>query len=259
MVETGLLGREPLLKYAIFLCCGSASVGIFELASKIPASIRQVFLYGLGALMPAFAKLDQDGAPSNIIRLGQDALRYIFFGAIGALFLYLLNANQLLNLWLGSTNDELLIMTILMTFWWMATSVNVPAWWLGIGIGSVWPNTLIAGFHFILALGLVCLTWIISFDSLTLVFLWVICGIGMQILLYTLMEWKTKMIKSMYLSREMALVFTAFITVTGMTFLCHFWLRRVFFSPATVLISSVLFFYLQVIALMLIIRLREGR
>jgi len=57
-----LVGREPLVKFAVYLCGGTAAVGVFELASKVPAAIRQAFVHGLGALLPAYASLSGEKA-----------------------------------------------------------------------------------------------------------------------------------------------------------------------------------------------------
>jgi len=257
MIDAALLGREPLIKCAIFLCSGPTSVGIFELASKVPAAIRQASVLGLNALMPAFVNLAKGKVQTSIVRLGQYSLRYIFWGAIGALFLYGLNANRLLEIWLGSVNNELLRMTTLLTFWWMVASLNVPAWWLGIGMSSGWTNTLIASSHLAFTLILVGLSLVVSFSSLTLVFWWIFGGLCMQILLYALIELKTKMIRPIYLSSEMKIILIAFITLASITAMIHSYILEPYFSPNAVVFCSVLLFYLPVLTYGLFTKLRR--
>lgn len=209
-MDAALLGREPLLKLALSMCCGSASVGIYELASKVPSTIRQAYVLGLSALMPAFAKLTRKGTRVEIVALGQTSLKYIIFGAIGALFLYLLNRERLLEIWLGSVEPEILSMTVLLTFWWMITSFNVPAWWIGIGTDNEWSNTYIASTHLVFTIGLFLTTLFIDIGAYELVLLWVLGGVGMQILLYVLLEKKTGFIRVIYLSGEIGRSLVAF-------------------------------------------------
>ena len=243
MIDASLLGREPLIKCAIFISSGPSSVGIFELASKVPTAIRQAFVLGLNALMPAFINLAKEKVQSSIVILGQHSLRYIFWGAIGALFLYGLNSSRLLEIWLGSVNYELVTMTKLMTFWWIVTSLNVPAWWLGIGLDNGWTNTLIASTHLAYTLVLVGLSSVVSISSLTLVFLWILGGLCMQILLYTRIEFKTKMIHKIYLSKEMKILFTSFFVLAGITATVHSCVLKPSLSPNSVVLCSIFIFY----------------
>jgi O-antigen/teichoic acid export membrane protein len=246
VIDASLLGREPLMKLALFLCCGSTSVGIFELATKVPFCVRQAFVLGLAALMPAFAKLSSEGARENVVALGQTALRYLFFGAIGALFLYWLNSERLLEIWLGSTEPTLLAMTQLLTFWWIIASINVPAWWIGIAMDSERSNTLIASTHLVFTICLVLLTQVVYIDSFVLVALWVLGGVGMQVLLYTLLELKTQVIRAIYLSRQMAFVLLCFLSLVVFTVIGRSVLIEFSLPVDYLMISTVLLYFIPI-------------
>jgi O-antigen/teichoic acid export membrane protein len=248
LIDATLQGREPLLKCALFVCSGPASVGIFELASKVPTAIRQLFVVGLNALMPAFVYIAKETVKARMVNLGKDSLRYIVWGALGSLFLYGLNSDLLLKIWLGSVNSELLSITNIMTFWWMVTSLNVPAWWLGIGLDGGWTNTFVASTHFVYTLFLVGMSLVTSFSSLTLVIIWLIGGLLMQLLLYSYLEWKTKIIKKIYLSKEMLLIFSAFIMLSFITATIHSLGFKQSFSPNYTICYSIIFFYSPVLS-----------
>ena len=193
--------------------------------------------------MPAFVNLAKEKKQSSIIILGQHSLRYICWGAIGTLFLYGLNSNRILEIWLGSVNYELVSMTKLMTFWWIVTSLNVPAWWLGIGLDSGWTNTLIASTHLAYTLFLVGIASVVSISSITLVSFWILGGLCMQILLYTRIEFKTKMIRKIYLSREMKIILTSFVALAGITATVHTCILKPSLSPNSTVLCSIFIFY----------------
>jgi hypothetical protein len=142
-------------------------------------------------------------------------------------------------------------MTCLLTFWWIIAALNVPAWWLGIGICSGWTNTLIANTHLAFTVILVGLSWILPFDSLTVVLFWIIGGLGMQVFLYILMELKTKMVRRMYFSIDMAIQLIVFMIVVGLTVLVKFMLLSFSFPPNVIVLSTIFFFYLPILILTL--------
>ena len=139
----------------------------------------------------------------------------------------------------------------------MVASLNVPAWWLGMGLSSGWTNTLIASSHLVFTLVLAGLSLIVSFSSLTLVFWWIFGGLCMQILLYTLIEWKTKMIRLIYLSSEMKIILIAFIALAGITATIHSCILEPSLSPNVVVLCSVLIFYFLVLVFGKLIKLQR--
>jgi O-antigen/teichoic acid export membrane protein len=220
-LDAALMGREPLLKYAIFISSGPGGVGLFELAIKVPAAIRQVFILGLNALMPAFVHLAGRGLTTGIVQLAQHSLRYIAWGAVGMLFLYGLNAEHLLGIWLHEVDKDLVFMTKIMTVWWILTALNVPAWWIGIGLDSGWTNTLIAGAHLAFTLLLVCQSIWLKLSSVTLIIVWLLGGMAMQVLLYVSIEVKTKLIKKIYLSKDSLATLIVVASAAGVTTVLH--------------------------------------
>jgi len=202
--------------------------------------------------LPAYASLSGEKARENLIRLGQNALGYVFWGSIGALFLYWLNAEFILELWLGKAiDDELLSLTRLLTLWWLLTSVNLPAWWLGMGLNSVWVNTALEGTHFIYSIGLVGLTWVASIEVFTVVFLWVLGGIGTHILLFAFLEKNTKLIIPMYFSRKGGILSLAISALAGATTLGHYLMVSLKYSSDITFLFSVLIFYVPLIVFFL--------
>lgn len=247
IVDLALMGREPLLKYAIFIGSGSAGVGLFELANKVPTAIRQAFVLGLNALMPAFVYLARRRLKASIVSLAQLSLRYLVWGSAGALFLYGLNSSHLLEIWLQSVDKELVYLTKLMTFWWIVTSLNVPAWWIGMGLDSGWTNTLVASTHLVYTLALFCLSFCFSFSVFTMAILWVFGGLGMQFLLYTRIDSKTKLIRSIYLTNEFRVILTAFFVFACITAASHSLILAPVLSPKTTVFATICIFYFLVL------------
>lgn len=237
-MDVALLSREPLLKLAMYICCGVEAVGLVELASKVPSAIRQAFLHGLSALMPAFSQLNYRSAQNDSVNLGQIALTYILFGAISALALYWINANFILMSWLGSVDENLVAMTLILTIWWGITSLNVPAWWLGIGTGHVKTNARIASIHLFFSILLVLVSTIITLRQIEIVYLWVAGGMVMQWILYYQIEKKTKLVVPIYLSKSILLHSGLIFTAILLAFIAGHHIEKVFLSPGLVLLST---------------------
>lgn len=245
MIDVSLLGREPLLKFALFASSGPASVGLFELASKIPTAIRQVFVLGLNALMPAFVDLSRLKLRNSIIHLGQQFLNYIIWGAIGVLFLYGINSYNIFEIWFGSVSNELISMTRLLTFWWIVTSLNIPAWYIGIGLDNGWSNSLIASTHLIYTFILVITSFFIKMNNLTIICIWIFGGLCMQILLYSLIENRTNFIYLLYFSKSMKMVYLTFFCFCLLTFVMTIlFIKPLFSNTFTTILSAVLFYLL---------------
>jgi len=249
LMDACLRWREPLLKVALYICCGPASVGVFELASRIPAAIRQAFVFGLTALVPAVASLDREPLRDRVVQLGSRALQYVLFTAVGALFLYGLHAERILELWLGTVDPKLVTLTRMLTFWWFATSLNVPAWWVGVGMGYVWANTVIAAAHLAVTALLVLVAGLWSVSDYALVGSWIAGGLGMQVLLYTMLERHTGAIKRIYLSVEVLRVCVAFIGLVLVTFAATTWMRTTTLGPNVVMALSVVLYVTLVVIL----------
>ncbi|MDG1906091.1 MAG: hypothetical protein P8I38_10750 [Arenicella sp.] len=204
-LDVSLLIREPLLKLAVFWAGGSAAVGYFEIASKVPATIRQGFVQGLSALMPAFANMFRRKDYDNAIAIGKMTLLYIILGAVGALIVYFFNAEFVLHIWIGESNDQLLTFTRICTVWWAISALNVPAWWLGIGVGNVWKSAAVLLFHVVCSLLILLAATSGYCTSLEAIVYWVLSGVAMQILLYFNVSQVTHILRPMYIHPSMAI------------------------------------------------------
>ena len=240
MTEAALLGREPLLKLAVFLAGSSELVGVFELASRIPAVLRQTFVVGLNALLPAVAAVAERSREA-IAELVSFSLRYLILGGCGALLLYGLNAELLLEIWLGDAQAEVATLSLWLTAWWAVTALNVPAWWIGVGMGQIWTNTKVVWFHLLVSILLVPLAVFADPSMHLLVGVWVAGGLLMQGLLYWSLERSTEVIRLGYLSRTVgadAAVFFAIAVASaavgslGTGFVRAFWTCGTYFSLA---------------------------
>ena len=217
-VDVSLLVREPLLKLAIFWAAGTEAVGYFEIANKVPATIRQGFVQGLSSLMPAFAHLFADGQKKEATRIGRLALLYIVLGAIGALIVYFANAEFVFQIWIGDSNETLLSFTYVCTIWWIVSSLNVPAWWLGIGIGNIWRSAAVVSFHLACSLLILAASYFGWLDGLQAIVLWVLAGVLMQVLLYVNVSRMTEILGPMYIHRSIAVCVLVVLTSATIMF-----------------------------------------
>ena len=200
-VDGALLGREPLLKLAAFASGGQLATASVEIASRVPSAVRQGFVFGFASLLPAFSSLAAQNRSSEIVDVGRRALRFVVLGAGLALFAYALLANELLRLWLGpSIPQDAVRLTRLFAFWWAVTALNVPAWWLGMGVGHPGDNLKIAAYHTGSAAVIAVFAGVFKPSLLIIVLLWIGSGLVMQMPLYSLTHRRTRLVRPMYLN-----------------------------------------------------------
>jgi len=181
--------REPVFRLLIAWELGANVVGAYDIANRVPMLIRELGASGSVALFAGLSRLEPAAHPGEVLELLQSAFFYLF--AIGGTGLagFAVWRDTLFALWLGKVAIPGLSHYALLTaLWWAITLINVPFFWLlqawhrekSLGL-SVWLHT-------ILLFVAVFLVPDLARDLTSMLTLWIVTGLGTQLIIFWVAE-----------------------------------------------------------------------
>lgn len=132
---------DPVTKALLSAFGGLATVGYFEMATRVVLQLRQLLMSTNQVLTPVFASL-HEREPERIAQLYVKSYDILLFLAI-PLYAGLVAITPLISvLWLGTFNETFALFALLLTVGWGINTLAGPAWFENLGTGRLRVNTL---------------------------------------------------------------------------------------------------------------------
>ncbi len=148
----------PLTRILLARFAGLASVPAYDLAWSACFKIRSVWECPLRALLPEFSRLADASAENGCANAEityRNAVRLIRGLATPVYAAVFLLARQVLQVWLGTTNDASVTTLRVMLAATYISLLGVPSFYLLMGVGEVWRCFAASA-----AMALTCLAWL---------------------------------------------------------------------------------------------------
>lgn len=246
--------REPMFRIIIASTLGLGAAGVYEIAFRIPAAIRELATVSAKALFPAFSYYHSIRATEEIRRLVyQTLILLIAFAHIG-LLTYALGAEQIFEIWLSVVPEDLVSTTRIATLFWAITVLNIPFWYLLQTNGQEHVAARSLLYHSIATFFIFPLTSVVNFSLQMMMWYWVISSIITQISIYYAAERSTGTV-TLTLKNKKFIKFTILYSITSISIITSFFIISTFnlssinklFFLSTATIISFLFFLLKTI------------
>jgi O-antigen/teichoic acid export membrane protein len=138
---------EPASKFVISWIAGVETLGLYEMAQKFVAQVRQLIVGPTLTLMPAFAHL-HDQASSELVDLYRKSLAATTFVGSALMGAMALSSPIVSVLWLGRVEGLFVAFIVVISSAWLINIFAAPAYILALGIGvlrwNFWGNVLTA-------------------------------------------------------------------------------------------------------------------
>jgi O-antigen/teichoic acid export membrane protein len=240
--------RYPLVRLIVLLSLGTTALGIYDVANKIPQMLRDAFGSGLSAIFPAFSswysKKDSNVALSALQRV----LVYISTTSVLFLGIYYALSPYVIKYWIGTSINEIVLVSRILTVWWLVSSYMIPYWWAALGLGLVKLCSMLYWMH--VALIIILWTVGINLDFSVSDYAWmlVVSGTIMQITFFFYLEKKTHLL-SATLKDKSTCIITACSVILFVMVLLNAELKNLSFSlVANVVMVLSFIFYISMVA-----------
>lgn len=206
-ISIGYVVREPVFRTVIAHALGLKAVGVYEIASRIPATIRELTAVGASSLLPAFSHFHARGSSDQLHRLIRQGLIVLMACTHTALLTYALGAPPFLALWLPAVPADLVTATRIATTFWAITVVNIPFWYLLQANGNEKAAAASLWSHTIAIVLLYPMAMMVTFSLAAMLWYWVATSILTQLAIFAAAERSAGAVRPTLLSRPlMALV-----------------------------------------------------
>ena len=135
LLELTEILRYPLIRIMILFSGGPSSLGVYDLANKIPQVMRDALSSGLIAIFPAAATWSKNHKTDRFIHSVAKGVVFTSMTSIPLLSLYYFASPYIIKLWLGQNIAKIENTTKILTIWWLISSYTIPLWWAAIGQG----------------------------------------------------------------------------------------------------------------------------
>jgi len=246
-ISLGFILREPIFRAVIATTLGLSAAGLYEIASRVPAAIREFFVAGSRSLYPAFSHYHARGLIVELHHLiCRILIVFIAFGHM-ALLTYGVGAEAFLRLWLPVVHPDLVSATRIMTLFWAITVLNVPFWYLLQANGNEKIAARSLFYHTAAIIVLYPLSMVINLSLQSILWYWVLTSILTQVSIYIAAERTAGAVRPTLLSRQIILLgmrfFVAGVLLVGieygiLSWSLSSWVTLVILSGNAVLIFS---------------------
>ncbi|NDR56619.1 lipopolysaccharide biosynthesis protein [Aliiruegeria sabulilitoris] len=121
--------QEPILRILLTKFGGPELLGAFTVASKLPQTASAAISNGMRPMLPGLSTMSTDPAATNSIRLiSQSLFLQMALGLPFSIFLWFNSAN-IFEIWLNQTDQNLVAVTKILIFGYMAINLTVPFFW----------------------------------------------------------------------------------------------------------------------------------
>jgi O-antigen/teichoic acid export membrane protein len=157
MASICLLLLDPVSKIFLAKFGGAAAVGYFEIANQIVTKIRSLIVSANQAIIPYVTSLTVT-MPERAQSLYLENFRIILYIASISFSLIMMWAGAATQIISGHLSDELILSVSVLTIAWGINIVTTPAYFMNMGCGDVYWNTInhliMSGLNVILGLTL---------------------------------------------------------------------------------------------------------
>ncbi len=190
--------RYPLIRLIILSSLGTVSLGIYDMANKIPQMLRDAFGSGLNAIFPAFSSWKSCKNKNVSIEALRGAITYVSTTSVFLLGLYYAFSQHILSVWIGSGSsvDHICNITKILTVWWLISSYMIPYWWAALGLGLVKSCSLLYWFHVMILIIGWRLGVKLNFGLAEYAWILLVTGVIIQLMFFMYLEKKTRMLSS---------------------------------------------------------------
>ncbi|QQM32438.1 hypothetical protein JET14_09995 [Martelella lutilitoris] len=121
--------QQPAWQTVVMVFGGTAALGVFTIAMRIPMIINSSISEALRVLLPGLSRLQKDGEKDSLLRLIRDATLLQILVVVPLCFCFLTFNSDFFIIWLGEANPLLLESTRIITIGIAIQSIGVPYFW----------------------------------------------------------------------------------------------------------------------------------
>jgi O-antigen/teichoic acid export membrane protein len=208
---------DPITKILLTKFGGLALTGYFEMASKMVQQFRAIIASANQVLVPAIADM-KEKEPGRIRNLYLSSYRLLFYLATPLFSMIIISIPIISVLWIGHFEPVFVSFSIILSIGWYLNTLNTPAYFAYLGIGSLRWNVIA---HVVIAILNIVLGFIggIYFNGIGVVVSWAVSlVIGSSIISFTYCK-KNGIPLSEYIPKESRLmtVFCSIFTLVSIT------------------------------------------
>lgn len=130
------MAYDPITKGLLSRFGGLATVGYYEMASRMVLQFRAVVVAANQVLVPAIAEL-QETAPETIQLVYRDSYRLVSYSALPLYSAVAAFTPVISVLWIGQYNSEFVLFAILLALGWLLNTFSAPAYFVNLGTGEL--------------------------------------------------------------------------------------------------------------------------
>jgi O-antigen/teichoic acid export membrane protein len=215
LLDTGNALCEAMVRALLVVMAGPSELGLYDIANRLPALIRNTFTYGLMALFPAIATLHAQRRLDGIAQVLRASVGVVVFLIITPLAAYAILAKPVLFLWLGDVGTQVSTITLITTTWWVVTSYNIPFYLAiqALGLESVVARNI--WLHiFLIAVGSLSFRWL-PVNALTVSWLVLLTGVIAQVQFYAEAQHHARLLSMAFENRRDRVVVVASLALLG--------------------------------------------
>jgi O-antigen/teichoic acid export membrane protein len=135
--------HDPIAKALLSKYGGLATVGYYEMASRMVFQLRSLIGSAFMVLVPVIASAHEN-TPARVRQLYATSCRALIYVTVPAYGAVIAAAPVISQLWIGRVEPTFVLCTVLLAVGWMVNALNAPAMHANLGIGELWWNTAAA-------------------------------------------------------------------------------------------------------------------
>lgn len=135
---------EPLAKVLLTALGGLALTGYFDVANRLILQCRGIIIAAYTAVVPYVAARasSTEMSDGDISGIYEKSFGLLLFGLLPYFAVIIAALPLILTLWAGRFDAMLLAVALIQAFGWMINSLNAPAYYMFVALGSVRPLIL---------------------------------------------------------------------------------------------------------------------
>jgi O-antigen/teichoic acid export membrane protein len=202
-LSLGMMLRDPVFRLVIAGTLGTAALAVYAIASRASTLARDVIAGGFAVLYSSLATLFRMGDREEVVRVLKNAV--VSVTALGVLSLgcFWVLVEPILVLWLNEVPDQAVQVTRILLVWNLITLFNLPFFFLLTASGNEKVVSLAAWLHAGAILLVVPAAILLPISLIELALIWAGSSVLTQMMLYTQVHVKLKLLMPVVRSRRM--------------------------------------------------------
>jgi O-antigen/teichoic acid export membrane protein len=132
---------DPITKALLSKFGGLSMVGYYEMASRMVCQFRALIVSAYQVLVPAIADLNEKN-PQKILSVYLTSYQLLVYLALPLYSLIIVSTPIISELWIGYYENIFVLFATLLAIGWFFNSINIPAYFVNLGIGELRWNLI---------------------------------------------------------------------------------------------------------------------